>query len=772
MVTALTVTLGGIYLNSSLPNVEELTEIPLQLPLNVYSKDGKLISQFGEYRRNPVHLNEVPQDLINAFLATEDSRFYHHAGVDFIGLVRAARHMLMGGGRGQGGSTITMQLARNYYLSPQKTFVRKFNEILLALKIEREFSKDQILELYLNKIYLGNRAYGINAAAQVYYGKTLDQLSLAEMATIAGLPQAPSRLNPIHNPSGAKTRRNHVLERMYGEDFIDKDTYEAAIAAPMTASYHGPRIEVQAAYAAEMVRQQLFALLGDKIYIDGLKVYTTIDSREQLAANTALENGLMTYDLRRGYRGPIQSQKGNLKTDEATWIEMLKETVGSGPLDPGLVLQVQDQSAQVMLRDEQTITLDWNSLSWARPDLGNGRMGAHPKRASDILKPGDLIYVFKKNDETYRLAQVPQVQGALVAMDPRNGAIEALTGGFDFYINHYNAANQAKRQPGSSFKPFIYSAALEHGFTAASIINDAPVVFEDVSLKTLWRPQNDNERFSGPTSLRMGLVRSRNLVSIRLLDAIGIDNAIAYAGRFGFDVSTMPHGLSLALGTLEATPLEMATAFSVFANGGYKVTPYLINYVADTKDVVLMRSQTQLACTTCDPLALAENNATPAPQVISTENAYIMTDILKDVIKHGTGRGALVLERADLGGKTGSTNDHKDAWFVGFNSHLVASVWMGYDRNRNLGEYASQVALPIWVDFMREALRDTPDATLPQPADIVHVRIDPRTGLLAPSGDPYAIFELFTTATAPKQTSNAAEAYAPNENQSAPESLF
>ncbi len=734
---ALTLTAGALYLNASLPNVDQLTEAKLQIPLSVYTKDGKLISQFGEYRRNPVKLADVPQGLIDAVLATEDRRFYQHTGVDLIGLTRAAHHMLLKGGRGQGGSTITMQVARNFYLSPEKTFTRKFNEILLALKIEREFTKDQILELYLNKIYLGSRAYGVVAAAQVYYGKTLDQLTLPEMAMIAGLPQAPSRLNPINNPVGAKARRTHVLDRMYEYGYIDKAAYEVAVNAPLTETYHGPRVEVDAPYAAEMVRQQLFAHLGDKIYIDGLKAYTTIDSREQLAANIALENGLLTYDRRHGYRGPI-SQEGDLA--------LLKESSNTGPLIPALVQKITADSATVMLPDEQIITLTWNGLSWARKDLGQGRVGAYPKVVGDIFKPGAIIYVIKNsNDGSYRLAQIPQVQGALVAMDPKNGAINALVGGFDFYINHFNAASQAKRQPGSSFKPFIYSAALEHGFTAASVINDSPIVITDH--QSLWRPQNDNERFYGPTTLRMGLVRSRNLVSIRLLDAIGIDTAIEYATRFGFNPDTMPEGLSLALGTLDTTPLEMAAAFSVFANGGFKITPHIMDYVTDDKGVILIRNQITLACSACDPIMLEKENATPAPQVISSANAYIITDILKDVIKRGTGRGALVLEREDLSGKTGSTNDHRDAWFVGYNNNLVASVWFGYERNRTLGknEYAAQTALPVWIDFMRVALQDTPQAMLPQPPDVSFVRVNATS------------FELFTTDTMPQTDAPAAD---------------
>lgn len=725
---ALTLTFGAIYLNASLPDVEELTETKLQIPLSVYTKDGKLISQFGEYRRSPVKLADVPQGLINAVLATEDHRFYQHTGVDLIGLVRAAHHLLIVGGRGQGGSTITMQVARNFYLSPEKTFTRKFNEILLALKIEREFTKDQILELYLNKIYLGSRAYGVVAAAQVYYGKTLDQLTLPEMAMIAGLPQAPSRLNPINNPTGAKARRTHVLNKMYEYGYIDKKAFDEAVNAPLTETYHGPKVEVEAPYVAEMVRQILYKQLGDKIYIDGLKAYTTIESQEQLAANVSLENGLLNYDKRHGYRGPIANNAD---------LTLLKETANLGPLKPALVTKVTHDTVTAELANEESITIHWNGLSWARKDLGQGRVGYFPKVATDILKKDALIYVVKNSeDNTYRLAQMPEVQGAIIAMDPKTGAITALTGGFDFYENNFNAAVQAKRQPGSSFKPFVYAAALDNGFKTTSMINDAPLVIADTPT-TLWRPQNDDEKFFGPTSLRMGLVLSVNLVSIRLLDAIGVNTLIEYASRFGFDPKTMPKGLSLALGTLDTTPLEMTTAYSVFANGGYKVSAHVFDYLTDANGNVIMKSELE------------------APkQVISPATAYIMTDILKDVIKRGTGRGALKLGRGDLAGKTGSTNDHRDAWFVGYNADRVASVWFGFARNRTLGkgEYGAQTALPVWVDFMREALHDKPESVLAQPDDVVFVRINRKTGELTSGSDPDAVFEIFTLDTAPSVT--------------------
>lgn len=712
---ALTLTFGAIYLNASLPNVDELTEAKLQIPLSVYTADGKLISQFGEYRRSPVKLADVPQGLIDAVLATEDHRFYQHTGVDLIGLMRAAHSLLIaGGGRSQGGSTITMQVARNFYLTPEKTFIRKFNEILLALKIEREFTKDQILELYLNKIYLGSRAYGVVAAAQVYYGKTLDQLTLSEMAMIAGLPQAPSRLNPINNPSGAKVRRTHVLNKMYEYGYIDKAQYDAAINAPMSETYHGPKVEVEAPYVAEMVRQILYKQLGDRIYVDGMKAYTTIESQEQLAANIALENGLLAYDRRHGYRGPI-TQNGNL--------ELLKEAHNVGPLQPALITQINQDTFKAVLADEQPITIV----------KGFGQ---------NVLKKNSIVYVIKNDETTYRVTQIPQVQGAIVAMNPKNGAITALTGGFDFYQDNFNAATQANRQPGSSFKPFVYAAALDNGFKTTSMINDAPLVIADTPT-TIWRPQNDDEKFFGPTSLRMGLVLSVNLVSIRLLDAIGIDTLVEYASRFGFNPKTMPRGLSLALGTLDTTPLEMTTAYSVFANGGFKVTPHVFDYLTDENGKVIMKNEVK----------------EPKP-VISPATAYIMTDILKDVIKRGTGRGALKLGRGDLAGKTGSTNDHRDAWFVGYNADRVASVWFGFSRNRTLGkgEYGAQTALPVWVDFMRDALKNKPESVLAQPDDVVFVRINRKTGKVTSGSDPDAIFEIFTTDTAPSQTqTNASE---------------
>jgi penicillin-binding protein 1A len=515
---------------------------------------------------------------------------------------------------------------------------------------------------------------------------------------------------------------------MYEYGYIDKAAYDAAVDAPMTETYHGPKVEVDAPYVAEIIRQILYKQLGDKIYIEGLKAYTTIESQEQLAANNSLENGLLTYDKRHGYRGPI-----GLNGD----LTLLKEAANIGPLKPALVTKVTHDSVTAILADEETITINWNGLSWARKDLGQGRVGTSPKVATDILKKDALIYVLKNNtDGTYRLAQIPEVQGAIVAMNPKTGAITAMAGGFDFYENNFNAATQAKRQPGSSFKPFIYAAALDNGFKTTSMINDAPLVIADTPT-TLWRPQNDDEKFFGPTSLRMGLVLSVNLVSIRLLDAIGIDTLVEYASRFGFDPKTMPRGLSLALGTLDTTPLEMTTAYSVFANGGYKVNAHVFDYLTDENGKILMKNEV----------------AEPKP-VISPETAYIMTDILKDVIQRGTGRGALQIGRGDLSGKTGSTNDHRDAWFVGYNADRVASVWFGFSRNRTLGkgEYGAQTALPVWVDFMREALRDKPESVLAQPKDVVFVRINRKTGNLTSGNDPDAIFEIFTTETAPNET--------------------
>lgn len=749
LVLAFGVVLAIIYMSDQLPSVKTLKDVQLQTPLRVYTADGKLISQFGEKRRIPVEYQQIPPDLINAFIATEDRRFYDHSGVDFRGLARAAHHVISEGNKGQGGSTITMQLARNMFLSPQKTYIRKINEILLALQIEKELTKDEIMALYLNKIYLGQRAYGVASAAQVYYGKDLDELTLAQMAMIAGLPKAPSTLNPITNPERAFERRKHVLERMLQQGFISQAQYDQAVNEPITAKYHLPEIEVKAPYVAEMARQILFDKLGDAAYEMGLKVYTTVRSDTQIAANEALEKGLTAYDKRHGYRGPL----GKINIDSDTTIEGLLNELDAyndaAIFNVGVVTSISEREARVLLKSGQTITLPWSGLSWAKKDLGKLLYGRRPDRVSDIFRAGAVIFVRQDKSGEWALGQMPVVEGALVAMRPQDGAILALSGGFDFYQNNYNLATQAERQPGSNIKPFIYSAALENGFTPATLINDAPIVFEDPSEEALWRPQNDNKRFYGPTRLRMGLVRSRNLVSIRVLEGTGIRNTIDYLNRFGFDTSTMPIGLSLALGTNVVTPLQLVTAYATFANGGYLVRPYIIDHITDDDNFVIQHAIPTFACNPCNPQEIKnyfkheQPKIHSANRVITEQNAYIITNMLQDAIKRGTGKSAKVLKRNDIGGKTGTTNEQKDGWFSGFNGDIVATTWIGFDNHQSLGEYAAKSALPTWIEFMKSALAQSPEKTLTQPPGIVSVKIDPQSGLLARSGQADAEFEIF-----------------------------
>jgi penicillin-binding protein 1A len=768
---AFSIIVALIYMGDQLPSVKSLRDIQLQTPLRVYTLDGKLISQFGEKRRIPVAMKDVPQTLLDAFIATEDRRFYDHGGVDLRGLIRAAHHVISERNKGQGGSTITMQLARNMFLSSQKTYIRKVNEILLALKIEHEFTKDEIMELYLNKIYLGQRAYGVASAAEVYYGKTLNELSLGQMAMIAGLPKAPSTLNPISSPTRAKERRKHVLERMLDQGFITQAQFAAADAEPIVARYHGPEVDVRAPYVAEMVRQAMYEKLGEEAYEMGLKVYTTLDSHMQVAANTALENGLLSFDRHEAYRGPLGKINLSQVRDHSALLDKLNQFAQTAPFTVGVVVSLYDQEARVLLKDGTMITLPWSGMSWAR------RGGS----ASDIFQAGSVIQLVK-NESEWTLAQSPTVSGALVALRPQDGAILALTGGFDFYSNNFNLVTQAQRQPGSNIKPFIYSAALEHGYTTATLINDAPIVFKDPSQEGLWRPENDNKEFNGPMRLRMGLVKSRNLVSIRILEGVGIPETIDYLQRFGFQPSSMPLGLSLALGTNIVTPLQLATAYAVFANGGYLVQPYFIDHITDNDDQMIEYAVPAFACAPCTPEDIAPyfhhklSAIHSAKKVISDENAFLITDMLQDAIKRGTGKAAAVLNRPDLAGKTGTTNEFRDGWFSGYTTDIVATTWIGFDNNDSLGQYASQSTLPTWINFMRVALKDTRVHTLPQPDDIVMVPIDPKSGLLARPGQKNAEMEYFTMDTVPTleatEQSTAPGTSDENGTPSSPESLF
>ncbi len=778
-VAGLVVTLGVyLYLAPQLPSIEALRDVRLQVPLRVYSRDGGLIAEFGEMKRTPLNYAEVPPQVIQAVLAAEDDRFFEHPGVDYQGLVRAALHLLRTGEKGQGGSTITMQVARNFFLSSEKTFARKLKEIFVALRIEQELTKEEILELYLNKIYLGNRAYGVASAAQIYYGKKVQDLELAQIAMIAGLPKAPSIYNPIVNPSRAIQRRNYVIGRMESLGFIDAETAQLARTAPVTAVLHAQTTEVDAAHLAEMVRAEIVARFGEETaYSAGYRVYTTVDARLQHAATRSLREALLEYDRRHGYRGP----EARLELDPETPIgEVLARYSVVGGLIPGVVLELEDQAATVAIGNEEPVRVEWAGLEWARRYINDDRVGDPPTKAADVLQVGDVIRL-EPIASGWRLAQVPQVEGALVSLQPRDGAVLALVGGFDFFASKFNRVIQAQRQPGSAFKPFVYSAALEKGFTPATVINDAPVVFEDAELESAWRPENYSGKFYGPTRLREALVASRNLVSIRLLRAIGIGYTRNYLKHFGFEPSRLPHDLSLALGSGTVTPLELVRGYAVLANGGHLVEPYFIQRIEDAEGNVLFEARAPQACPECSPEdleqadeveatviaesgdsgelpveALLESEQPPpvAPRTLDPRNVYLMTSMLNDVVARGTGARARVLGRHDLAGKTGTTNDQRDAWFCGFNTDVAATAWVGFDTPRPLGagETGAGAALPMWVGYMREALSGLPERPLAQPAGVVTVRIDPATGLSAAPGNANAIFETFYSENVPAPT--------------------
>ena len=782
-----------LYLEPKLPPIDGLKDVQLQVPLRAYTADGGLISEFGEKRRSPKALADIPEKLRQAFLAAEDDRFYEHPGVDYQGLLRAALNLATTGERGQGGSTITMQLARNLYLTSEKTYARKISEILLAIKIERVLSKDQILELYLNKIYLGNRAYGVAAAAQVYYGKQLEEIDLSQMAMIAGLPKAPSAYNPVINPERATIRRDYVLGRMHTLGYITEEEQIAARAEPSNASLYDAPIDVSAAYVAEMVRAEMVSRYGEDAYTSGLRVYTTIDARLQGAANTSLRQALLEYDQRHGYRGVEHKIElvDNPVLEELfpDWDRELDARGEYGNLLPALVVKVSAQTAQVYLEGGKLIDLPWEGMSWAAPYKSANAIGNAPEKAEDIFKPGDVIRVYTDAANAWRLGQIPDAQGALVALDPNDGAVRALVGGYDFYRSKFNRAVQAKRQIGSSVKPFIYTAALEKGFTAASIINDAPVVFQDAALEGAWRPENYGSEFHGPTRLREALVNSMNLVSIRLLRAIGIGYAIESLKRFGFNDTLMPHDLTLALGSGQLSPLELAGGFTVFANGGYKVDTYFIERIEDMNGKVLFEADPVVACVPCEmkkrgktmpvmsvDATLAESGLPKqAGRVVEDRIMYVMNSMLQDVVNYGTARRARALGRNDLMGKTGTTNDQRDAWFNGFNRSLVAVSWVGFDeQQKQLGSYETggKAALPMWMEFMRAALQGVPEKVMERPDNLVTVKINPETGELAGTNDRAAIFETFNAESAPKPNSRPNVPLGTDDKDVMPEQLF
>jgi len=733
------------YLLPDLPDVTTLREVRLQVPLRIFSRDGRLMQQFGEQRRIPLAYEAYPPLLIKALLAAEDDRFFEHGGLDYAGLLRAILVDIRTGESKQGGGTITMQVARNYYLTREKTVRRKLLEIFLALHIEEELSKQEILTLFLNKIGLSHLAYGFGAAAEVYFGKTVDQLSIAEMAMLAGLPRAPSRDNPISNPELAGQRRAYVLRRMREKNFIDEAQYKEAMAAPIESKFHGPVTEVDAPNLGEMVRVDLLERIGSQVYSDGYRVITTIDSRLQQAAIAAVRTGLIDYDQRHGYRGPAARAALPPNAGESEWVKALDDYPELGGLEPAIVVSMDANSATAFTADHGRVRLSLASMRWAKTALPDGAVGKPIERVSEVVALNEVVYVAQDVTGAWRLMQVPQIQGAFVAVDPHDGAVAALVGGFDYSASNFNRVMQAKRQPGSSFKPFLYSSALENGFTPATIVNDAPFISKDTYLEGEWRPRNMGGTYLGPIRLREALVKSRNPASARVMETVGTARATEHMMLFGFTREEVPQNLSLSLGTTQVTPYEMAAAYSVFANGGYRIDPYFIERIEDPNGSTVYSAHPKIACSDCALTGAAVNEKDKAPAVISPQNVYIMTDLMSDVIKRGTGFRALVLKRDDIAGKTGTTQDGRDTWFCGFNADLVGVAWVGFDQERPLGrgEEGGKTAEPVWISFMAEALAGRPEHRLPQPPGIATLRISKSSGKVARPGDTDTMFEIF-----------------------------
>ena len=786
------------HYESELPSVESIKEYRLQVPLRVFTADQKLISVFGTKRRIPVAIEDIPEQVKQAYIAAEDANFYNHPGFDIKGIMRAVWQIVTTGEKQGGGSTITQQLTRNVFLTLDQTWARKIKELFLAVKLERTISKDEILELYLNKIALGHRSYGVAAAAEVYYGKTLDELTLAQAAMLAAPPKAPSRINPVTSPERALQRRNYVLGRMLDLGYITPSQHDQAVAEKDEAFVHEPVVEVNAPWVAEMVRAQMIEHYGDDAYTDGYDVVTTIHADKQLAAEQALQQGLHAYDRRHGYRGPIQqndlsaiingsapatvngADDENAADQAPTNLETITEQLNGFPkpagLQAALVLEVDAENALARLGDGQDVALTFATSQWAVPHIDNYRVGNKPKDLTEILSVGDVVMVKRGDTGEFELSQIPAVQGSLVSVNPDDGGIYALVGGFDYYLSKFNRATQAKRQPGSGFKPIVYSGALEHGMHAASIINDAPIVFEDSQLEKAWRPENYSEKFFGPTRLREGIVNSRNLVSIRVLRQMGINNGRDHILKFGFNPDDVPSNLSIALGSPNVPVIDMTRAFSVFANGGYLVEPYLIKSITNQKGETVYQHNGLQVCPDCvvaktDPEQESMNTTgadldwtqpidpeveapiKPAPRVIPAENQYIIESFMKDVVKRGTGTKALSLNRQDLAGKTGTTNDQMDGWFNGYQRDVVTTVWVGFDTPQPMGrgEVGGRVALPIWIDYMAVALDGVPEYQRPVPAGLISARIDAETGQLLPPGAAGGLLEYFKVGQLPDE---------------------
>jgi len=773
------------HVKSDLPDTASIQDIQLQVPMKVFSIDGELISQFGEKRRIPLTIDEVPQTLIQAFIATEDSRYYQHFGIDPIGILRASIVYITSGSAKQGASTITQQVARNFFLTREKTFIRKIKEIFIAIELEKILTKDEILMLYLNKISLGQRAYGVGAAAQVYYGKKVSELTLPEMAVLAGLPKAPSRLNPIYSPKNAKKRRNIVLLRMLDESYITKAQYEEATNSPVTATYHGAEITLSAHYVAEMARNKLIELYGEeRSYNEGFNVYTTINKSAQQAANRALINNLHEYDQRHGYRGP---QKVLWEAPADNWpiakiITMLKKQPNFADLQPAVVIEINDKSIKVISKDSgrEAQTIGWDGLKWARPFKSDSVQGKPPGKAADIVAVGEQIWI-RQTEQVLALSQYPDASAAFVSLNPQDGAITSMVGGFSFVQSKFNRATQAKRQVGSNIKPFIYSAALDNGYTLATLVNDAPI--NQWSGSAAWRPKNSPAIYEGPLRLRRALGQSKNVVSVRLVQDLGLTKVIKQLEKFGFNKDELPKNYSIALGSASITPLALATGYAIIANGGFKIEPYIIERIEDAYGTLLYQASPDIVCDKQPASAPTEEELatnTCATSAISEETAFLTRELLNTAIwgggswQHKTGwngtgwRAMRALNRKDIGGKTGTTNDSKDTWFSGFMGNTVATSWVGFDDfgrnlgkvsfNKNLGkeqikggEFGARTALPAWISFMSEIALSQPVVIPKKPINISTARIDRATGLLTNKTDYTTRFEYFKNGSVPKE---------------------
>jgi penicillin-binding protein 1A len=767
-----------LYFTPKLPDRATYTNIRLENPLRVYTRDGKLMAEFGSRRSTPVKFEDIPPLVVNALISSEDKRFYDHIGVDGLGLLRSIAGILTGNDWG-GGSTITMQVTKNFFFEGESAYSRKFKEILLAIKMEREMSKEEIIELYLNRTFFGISAYGISAAARQYYDKNVGDLTLPEIATLIGILPRPNAYNPLQSPTVAMSERGRVLRRMRDQRMITREEFDSAMTAPQTAQRYGRQPDMSAPYVAELVRQQMVERYGELALTDSYEVYTTIESAMQIQADKALENGLESYDRNHGYRGVINHMRPSDDGSVDQWLRILADTPVVADQLPAFVENVAEQSFTALLRSGERVTINWDGIRWAKRFINPSAWGSSPRSASEVVEPGDLIRVTRNSAGAWELGQVPDVNGGLVSLDPHNGAILALAGGYDFNASSFNRVTQARRQPGSNFKPFLYSAALENGYTAASLINDAPLARSD------YRPENFEGEFMGPIRLKYALTQSKNLVSLRLYDTLGEDKVLPYVARFGFNESEFPRNdLTIAIGSHEVLPLEMATGYAVFANGGYKVEPFLIDRIVNFNDGEVFKAMPLTVCHHCpeqseaaeSPLAPAAADETPtpprAPRVIDERVAYIMNTILHSVTTEGSGRRiSRDFSRNDLAGKTGTTNDNRDLWFSGFNGDFVTTVYVGHDQHEELGrsEQAATVALPIWIDFMMSVLSGRPESSMPQPDGLVTVRINRDTGLRARPDERGAIFEIFREENLPPYDPEAGSSESTGETV---ESLF